>query len=91
MSRLVVGVPSEIKDDERRVALTPDGVVDLVHGGHHVVVQAGAGAGAPGSPTTGTPAPRLGLSTLQGDLVDQPVAEAHQLPFTDPATLLASR
>src|SRR3954464_10348463 len=46
MSTLVVGVPSEIKDNERRVALTPDGVVELVHEGHQVVVQTGAGAGS---------------------------------------------
>jgi alanine dehydrogenase len=30
-----------------------------------------------------------GLSTLGGKLVNQPVAEAHELPFTDPAGLLA--
>ncbi|MBW0089173.1 alanine dehydrogenase [Pseudonocardia sp. KRD-184] len=46
MSTLVVGVPSEIKDNENRVAMTPDGVVELVHAGHRVVVQAGAGAGS---------------------------------------------
>ena len=46
MSTLVVGVPSEIKDNEKRVALTPDGVVELVHHGHQVVVQAGAGIGS---------------------------------------------
>ena len=34
---------------------------------------------------------RLGLSTLDGQLVNQPVAEAHELPFTDPAEVLASR
>jgi alanine dehydrogenase len=34
---------------------------------------------------------RLGLSTLDGHLVNQPVAEAHELPFTDPAGLLAAR
>jgi alanine dehydrogenase len=34
------------------------------------------------------PALRLGLSTLDGNLVNQPVAEAHELPFTDPAELL---
>ena len=39
MSRLVVGVPTEIKDNEKRVALTPDGVSELVHHGHEVVVQ----------------------------------------------------
>ena len=46
MSTLVIGVPSEIKDNEKRVALTPDGVVELVHDGHQVVVQAGAGTGS---------------------------------------------
>jgi alanine dehydrogenase len=37
------------------------------------------------------PALRLGLSTLGGALVNQPVAEAHDLPFTDPAEALAAR
>ena len=37
------------------------------------------------------PALRLGLSTLDGRLVNRPVAEAHELPFTDPAELLAAR
>lgn len=41
----VVGVPTEIKADERRVALTPAGARELVDRGHEVVVQAGAGAG----------------------------------------------
>jgi alanine dehydrogenase len=46
MSALVVGVPHEIKDNEKRVALTPDGVVELAHGGHEVLVEAGAGEGS---------------------------------------------
>jgi len=41
-----IGVPSEIKSDERRVALTPDGVSELVAQGMEVRVQAGAGQGA---------------------------------------------
>src|ERR1700759_865685 len=41
-----VGVPTEIKTDEYRVALTPAGVRELVEHGHEVVVQAGAGAGS---------------------------------------------
>jgi alanine dehydrogenase len=36
------------------------------------------------------PALRLGLSTLDGKLVNRPVAEAHELPFTDPDELLAA-
>lgn len=43
---LVVGIPTEIKDDERRVALTPDGVRELESHGVEVLVQAGAGRGA---------------------------------------------
>src|ERR671932_1237675 len=42
----VVGVPKEIKDGERRVSMQPDGVTELVHHGHEVVVQEGAGVGA---------------------------------------------
>jgi alanine dehydrogenase len=41
-----IGVPREIKRDERRVALTPDGVHELVTQGMEVRVQAGAGLGA---------------------------------------------
>jgi alanine dehydrogenase len=42
----VIGVPKEIKDMEGRVSMQPDGVAELVHHGHEVVVQAGAGRGA---------------------------------------------
>jgi alanine dehydrogenase len=41
-----VGVPTEIKADEYRVALTPSGVRELTDRGHEVVVQAGAGIGS---------------------------------------------
>jgi alanine dehydrogenase len=41
-----VGVPSEIKTDEYRVALTPAGVRELVDAGHEVFVQKGAGEGS---------------------------------------------
>jgi alanine dehydrogenase len=40
---LVVGVPRETKPDEHRVAITPDGVAELVHLGVPVVVETGAG------------------------------------------------
>jgi alanine dehydrogenase len=43
---LVVGVPTEIKADEGRVAVTPDGVRELRAHGVEVLVQAGAGSGA---------------------------------------------
>ena len=43
---MLIGVPSEVKNNEFRVALTPGGVVELVRRGHQVVVQAGAGIGS---------------------------------------------
>ena len=43
---LVVGVPKEIKDNENRVSVVPDGVAELVHHGHEVLVESGAGAGS---------------------------------------------
>ncbi len=46
MSALVVGVPKEIKDNENRVAMQPDGVYELVHHGHRVVIETGAGNGS---------------------------------------------
>jgi alanine dehydrogenase len=49
-----------------------------------------AGEGVTGVAKTDA-ALRLGLSTLGGKLVSQPVAEAHDLPFTDPAELLDAR
>jgi alanine dehydrogenase len=41
-----VGVPTEVKPDEYRVALTPSGVRELVDLGHQVVVESGAGLGS---------------------------------------------
>jgi alanine dehydrogenase len=41
-----VGVPTEIKTDEYRVAITPSGVRELVDRGHDVVIQKGAGEGS---------------------------------------------
>ena len=43
---LVIGVPREIKDNENRVSVVPDGAAELVHHGHQVLVQSGAGAGS---------------------------------------------
>ena len=41
-----IGVPSEIKDNEYRVGMTPGGVRDLASDGHQVFVQKGAGNGS---------------------------------------------
>src|SRR2546423_1480376 len=41
-----IGVPSEIKDNEYRVGMTPSGVRDLAADGHEMLVQKGAGDGS---------------------------------------------
>src|SRR6202521_2987230 len=43
---MIVGVPTEINPDERRVALPPAGAAALRTAGHRVLVQTGAGAGS---------------------------------------------
>ena len=52
-----VGIPSEIKNREYRVALTPAGVHQLVRSGHEVLVAGRGRAPAPRSPTSSTPPP----------------------------------
>ena len=41
-----VGVPTEVKNHEYRVAITPAGVHELTRHGHDVLVEAGAGSGS---------------------------------------------
>ena len=41
-----VGVPTETKPDEYRVALTPAGARELTDAGHELLLQAGAGLGS---------------------------------------------
>lgn len=43
---MIVGVPAETKQGENRVAITPDGVRELVHVGGRVLIEAGAGDGS---------------------------------------------
>jgi alanine dehydrogenase len=43
MTTMTVGVPREVKTDEHRVAITPDGVLEMSHRGATVLVEAGAG------------------------------------------------
>ncbi|WIG41252.1 alanine dehydrogenase [Bacillus toyonensis] len=41
-----IGIPTEIKNNENRVAMTPAGALHLVQNGHEVFVQKGAGLGS---------------------------------------------
>ncbi|MDE5414896.1 alanine dehydrogenase [Alkalihalobacterium chitinilyticum] len=43
---MIIGVPTEIKNNENRVALTPAGVVALTNAGHQVLIQDQAGVGS---------------------------------------------
>jgi alanine dehydrogenase len=56
---MLVGVPKEIKDNEFRVGMTPASVAELVHHGHQVIVEKGAGLGSGlSTPNTSAPARR---------------------------------
>jgi alanine dehydrogenase len=44
--KISIGIPSDKRNDEKRVALTPEAVNLLVENGNEVIVQKGAGAGA---------------------------------------------
>ncbi|KGN38619.1 alanine dehydrogenase [Knoellia subterranea] len=41
-----IGIPSEVKNNEFRVGITPVGVHELVQNGHDVLIQKGAGLGS---------------------------------------------
>ncbi len=43
---MIIGVPREVKADEYRVSLTPNGAEELTRAGHRVLVQTGAGDGS---------------------------------------------
>jgi alanine dehydrogenase len=43
---VIVGVPKEVKDNEFRVALTPEGASELTHAGHQVLMEERAGDGS---------------------------------------------
>ena len=43
---MLVGVPTEVKSQEYRVAITPSGVHEFTRHGHQVLIEAGAGVGS---------------------------------------------
>jgi len=43
---MIVGIPKEVKNHEYRVAITPDGVHELISHGHQVLIEKNAGAGS---------------------------------------------
>lgn len=80
-----IAVPLEIKNNERRVALTPAGADALIHRGHRVIVQEGAGEGsgftdaqyeAVGADVVGTAEETWGLAELVVK-VKEPIASEY--------------
>src|ERR1700710_149479 len=69
-----VGIPTEIKNNEFRVAITPAGVAELVHRGHEVIIQSDAGEG---SAISDADFKRAGAQLING--ADQVWAEAELL------------
>src|SRR3954463_5345758 len=69
-----VGIPTEIKNNEYRVAITPAGVAELVHRGHEVIIQSGAGEG---SAITDADFQRVGAQLISG--ADERWSEAELL------------
>ncbi|MEG0221622.1 MAG: alanine dehydrogenase [Clostridia bacterium] len=43
---MIIGIPKEIKENEDRVSITPDGVLELVNLGHAVHIEKSAGLGS---------------------------------------------
>jgi alanine dehydrogenase len=43
---MIIGVPKEVKNNENRVAMVPDGVYEVTKMGKKVIVEAGAGIGS---------------------------------------------
>ncbi len=43
---MLIGIPKEIKESEKRVSLTPYSVDQIVRAGHRVIVETGAGVGS---------------------------------------------
>lgn len=43
---MIIGIPKEIKNNERRVGITPAGVTSFIKNGHKVIVETDAGLGS---------------------------------------------
>jgi alanine dehydrogenase len=91
----VVGVPKEVKEQEGRLSRQTDGVAELGDHGHEVFVQAageGAGFEDQGYVLCGVRVVETADEVFDAaDLivkVKEPVAEARDLPHTNPEKLL---
>jgi alanine dehydrogenase len=71
---MLIGVPREIKDHEYRVGLVPSSVRELIHHGHKVIIETGAGLGAG---QTDSDYESVGASVV--DTADEVFAEAEMI------------
>lgn len=71
---MIVGVPREIKIAEYRVALTPEGVTEIVKNGHTVLIEKNA--------LEQNPNLAKGLNTHAGKVTYKAVAEAHGYEYS---------
>jgi len=69
---VIIGIPREIKSEERRVSANPDGVKVFVRHGHQVMVELKAGLGCGISDDA---------NVINGKLTNQAVAEALGLDY----------
>ncbi|MGB4781593.1 MAG: alanine dehydrogenase, partial [Candidatus Methylomirabilis sp.] len=85
---MVIGVPTEIKEAESRVAIIPAGVQALRAHGHRVLVQRGAGVGSglpdeayarAGAELVGDPSMSYGQAELVYTVKDPIAAECEML------------
>ena len=53
---MIIGIPKEVKTDEKRVSITPDKIKGLIKAGHKIIFESGAGklSGFPDSYYVGT-------------------------------------
>lgn len=72
---MVIGVPKEIKPEENRIAIVPGGVETLVHKGHTVIIEKGAGL-------------RSGFSDEEYIKAGAQIAQKHEDVFTEAELLL---
>ena len=70
---MLIGVPKEVKTHEYRVGLVPGSVRELVHHGHKVVVETGAGAGIRLVTPLGPLALDLGFNLRPDTAVNEPL------------------
>lgn len=71
-----IGVPAEIKPDERRVALTPAGAREFARRGHRMIVQRGAAEGELILKVTEPQLLARGRNAADGEIVHGTVAAA---------------